>query len=266
MPKLRVNDIEMYYEIIGQGDPLLFIHGLGSSARDWESQLPEFSMAFEVITLDLRGHGSSDAPNGPYHIGLFASDVAALIRKLSKVPVHVVGLSMGSAVAWHLAIDYPDLVRTLVLTNMSAEMPVKTWAARWFFYSRVLIVSVLGMHRMARMLAPKLFPKPEQAEQRIKMIQRWSQNDKKAYLNSLYALKDWSVMDRLEGVKCPVLVLASDGDYSPLTHKEAYTQRMEKAQLVVVKDAHHALPLENPMAFNAAVMHFLAHSATTGCQ
>jgi pimeloyl-ACP methyl ester carboxylesterase len=258
MPKRRINDIEMHYEESGRGDPLIFIHGLGSSGLDWEAQLPEFSRAYRVLTVDLRGHGRSDAPEGPYSIGLFAADTAALIEELSIAPAHVVGLSMGSAVAWHLALDTPKLVRTLVLTNMAAEVPVKTWAARWMFYSRVAIVRALGMRWMGRVLAPRLFPKPEQAGQRRQMVERWACNDKKAYLRSLYALKGWSVMDRLEEVQCPVLVLASDQDYSPLPHKEAYTRRMPRAELVVIRDAHHALPIEKPKEFNAAVLKFLA--------
>ncbi|MBL7204202.1 MAG: alpha/beta fold hydrolase [Desulfobacteraceae bacterium] len=263
MPKVHVNDIEMYYEIRGQGVPLVLIHGLGSSARDWEAQVPEFAQAYRVVTVDLRGHGRSDAPQGPYSIDMFASDLAALLQVLSLMPAHVIGLSMGSAVAWHLALDYPQVVHTLVLTNMSAEVPVKTWSARWTFYSRVLMVHVLGMHQVGKLLAPKLFPRPEQADQRRKMIQRWAQNDKNAYLRALYTLKNWSVMDRLGEVQCPVLVVASDQDYSSLTHKKEYTLRMPRAELVVIEDARHALPLEKPAAFNAAVMKFLASNATT---
>jgi 3-oxoadipate enol-lactonase len=258
MQKIQVNDIEMYYEISGQGDPLIFIHGLGSSTRDWEFQVPEFARSYQVITMDLRGHGRSESPKGPYTIKLFASDVAALLRTLFRKPVHVVGLSMGSAVAWHLALDYPELVRTLVLTNMSAEVPVKTWAMRLAFYSRVMIVRMLGMKQMGKMLAPRLFPDPVHTDLRRKMIERWGQNNKEGYMNSLYALKNWSVMDRLGEIQCPVLVMAADQDYSPLEHKKEYTRRMPRAELTVIQNARHALPLEKPEAYNTAVLNFLA--------
>jgi pimeloyl-ACP methyl ester carboxylesterase len=262
MPKIKVNDIEMYYEISGQGDPLIFIHGLGSSARDWEFQVPKFTEVYQVVTVDLRGHGRSESPKGPYTIALFALDVAALVRELFRKPVHVVGLSMGSAVAWHLALDYPEVVRTLVLTNMSAEVPVKTWAMRLAFYSRVMIVRMLGMHMMGRVLAPRLFPEPGQTDLRRKMIERWGQNNKEGYMNSLYALKNWGIMDRLEEIQCPVLVMSADQDYSPLDHKKEYTRRMPQAELVVIQKARHALPLEKPEAFNAAVLNFLARWET----
>ena len=64
MPKIQSNGINLYYEIHGEGQPLLFIHGLGSSTRDWEFQVQEFSKAYKVITFDLRGHGQSDKPKG----------------------------------------------------------------------------------------------------------------------------------------------------------------------------------------------------------
>jgi 3-oxoadipate enol-lactonase len=72
MPKIQSNGINLYYEIHGEGQPLLLIHGLGSSARDWEYQVAEFSESYEVITFDLRGHGQSDKPAGPYSMELTA--------------------------------------------------------------------------------------------------------------------------------------------------------------------------------------------------
>src|SRR6266545_4358239 len=95
MPKVQCNDINLYYEVNGKGQPLLFIHGLGSSARDWESQVQEFSRTYQVITFDLRGHGQSDKPAGPYTMSMFASDAAALLKRLGIESANVVGLSLG---------------------------------------------------------------------------------------------------------------------------------------------------------------------------
>lgn len=74
MPILRCRDINVYYEIAGAGDPLLFIHGLGASHRDWEPQVAFFSRHYQVITYDVRGHGKSDKPKGPYRVSQFAAD------------------------------------------------------------------------------------------------------------------------------------------------------------------------------------------------
>lgn len=84
MPKIQSNGINLYYEIHGEGQPLLLIHGLGSSARDWEMQVDEFAKSFRVITLDLRGHGQSDQPRGPYSLSMFAADTVGLLKGLGS--------------------------------------------------------------------------------------------------------------------------------------------------------------------------------------
>src|SRR5262245_51159666 len=91
MPTARANTIQLYYEMDGTGQPLVFIHGLGSSTRDWEAQVPEFSTSFQVITFDLRGHGQSDKPAGPYHMTMFSADLLALLQRLGIGAAHVVG-------------------------------------------------------------------------------------------------------------------------------------------------------------------------------
>ena len=115
MPKLAVQDIDLYYEISGQGQPLLFIHGLGSSTRDWERQATFFSRHYQVITFDLRGHGKSDKPPGPYSVELFTADTAGLIESLGIGQTHVVGLSMGGMIAFQLALKASELVSSMVI-------------------------------------------------------------------------------------------------------------------------------------------------------
>jgi 3-oxoadipate enol-lactonase len=98
MPRIRVHDIELYYEDVGQGPVLLLIHGLGSSIRDWEKQIVDLSQHFRVIMFDVRGHGRSDKPPGPYSIPLFATDTAELLKSLGIGSAHVVGISMGGMI------------------------------------------------------------------------------------------------------------------------------------------------------------------------
>ena len=86
MPKVTVNDIEMYYEISGQGDPLVLIHGLGSSRRDWEDMIPLLPN-FQIITLDLRGHGQTSKPKGPYTAKMFANRKPQIEAIVSEIPV-----------------------------------------------------------------------------------------------------------------------------------------------------------------------------------
>ena len=83
MPVHNLPDLALYYEVNGDGPPLLLLHGLGSSSRDWEKQVEWFAKKYQVITPDLRGHGQSDKPPGPYSIRMFAEDMASLIRTFS---------------------------------------------------------------------------------------------------------------------------------------------------------------------------------------
>jgi len=257
MPQKLIRDININYEIIGDGQPLLFIHGLGSSLRDWEDQVPVFSKKFKVITLDLRGHGQTDKPKGPYSISMFAEDIAELIKSLKVDPVHIVGISLGGAIGFHLAIDHPDITKSLVVVNMSASVPIKSLKEKQMFFLRVLIVKMMGMKKMGEVLAKRLFIKPEQEELREKMASRWAENDKKAYLSSLKTLKNWSVLERLQEIKCPTLAISSDEDYTPLSDKEEYTALISNAKLVVIEDARHAVSVEKPEEFNTILMDFL---------
>src|SRR5690349_9844570 len=117
MPTVQVNSIRLYYEIHGTGQPLVFIHGLGSSTRDWEAQVPEFSKSYQVVTFDLRGHGRSGKPAGPYSMAMFSADLADLLETLDIAAAHVVGLSLGGAIAFQFALDDPARVRTLTIVN-----------------------------------------------------------------------------------------------------------------------------------------------------
>jgi pimeloyl-ACP methyl ester carboxylesterase len=258
MPKLRVRDLDLYYEVAGEGQPLLFIHGLGSSSRDWERQTPFFAARYKVAAYDVRGHGQSDKPPGPYRIPQFAADTAGLIQALGLAPAHVVGISMGGRIAVQLAVDAPDLVRSLIIVNSAPEFVACSLKERLQISQRFLIVRLLGMRKMGEVLGKRLFIKPEQADLRRLFADRWAENDQRAYLDSMRAIVGWSVADRLSSIRCPTLVIAADGDYTPVEQKQAYVARLPSAELVVIEDARHAVPVERPEQFNEAVAAFLA--------
>lgn len=123
---------------------------------------------------------------------------------------------------------------------------------------RFLIVRLLGMRKMGEVLSQRLFPRPDQAPLRQMFVERWAENDPRAYREAMQALVGWSVADRLGDIRCPTLVIASDQDYTPVSAKEAYVARMPNARLVVIPDAHHAVTVERPEEFNQVLMDFLA--------
>ncbi len=269
MPKLAVGGIHLYYESAGQGPPVLFIHGLGSSTRDWELQVASFSDRYQVVTFDVRGHGQSDKPPGPYSIPLFAADTAELIRALGLAtartrggaPVHVVGISLGGMIALQLAVSYPDLIRSLVIVNSGPEFVLRTFGERLQALQRLLVIRLFGMRKMGEVLSKRLFPKPEQVELRQMLVERWAENDVRAYSAAARGLLGWSVVDHLSTIACPTLVIAAEYDYTPAARKEAYVARMPQAELVVIEDSRHATPVEHPERFNQVLGAFLSHQA-----
>ena len=145
MPAVNLGNIEIYYEIHGQGDPLLLLHGLGSSSRDWEFQIPDFSSHFKTIAIDLRGHGRSGKPAGPYSMEMFAADTAGFLRSLDLSSAHILGVSLGGMVAFQLALDYPDLIRSLVIVNSVPELIAKNFNDRISYWQRLVITRLFGM-------------------------------------------------------------------------------------------------------------------------
>lgn len=258
MATFHSNGVDLYYESCGAGEPLLLLHGLGSSTRDWEMQVGQFTQHYRVIACDMRGHGRSSKPPGPYSMRTFAQDTAALLTALGTVPAHVVGLSMGGMIAFELALHFPEILKSLTVVNSYPEMRVETPAEYFQMWQRFLILDLLGMRKMGEVLSKRLFIKPGQAELRRMFVERWAENDKQAYKASLRAILGWDVEGRLGEIRCPVLVIASDGDYMPLEDKRNYVAKIPNARLAVIEDARHAVTVEKPEQFNRVLDEFLS--------
>ena len=263
MPMITLGDLNVFYELHGEGEPVLLIHGLGSSTDDWAPQVEALRRGFTVVTYDVRGHGKSGKPAGRYTVPQFAADAARLIEHLALGPVHVMGLSMGGMIAFQLAADRPELVRSIIIVNSGPEMILRTWKEKLAIFQRRVIVRAMGMSKMGEVLATRLLPAPEHAALRKTFVERWGRNDPGAYLRALSALVGWSVLSRLPGITCPVLVVSADQDYTPVAWKRAYTATMPHASLVVIPNARHMMPVETPESFHAAIMPFLTGRGAT---
>ena len=122
MPKVKVNDIQMYYEVKGKGFPLVMIMGCGGNVEAWDPRLIEgFSKHFKLVLFDNRGAGRTDLSKGEYTIRLLADDTAGLINALGIPKAHVLGISMGGAIAQELAINYPEKVSKLILCSTYSQ-------------------------------------------------------------------------------------------------------------------------------------------------
>jgi 3-oxoadipate enol-lactonase len=257
MPMLPLDGVSLHCDTAGDGTPVLLLHGLGSSGRDWELVTPLLAKRHRVLVPDARGHGRSETPAGKYGVPLFTRDIAALCDALGLGRVHVVGLSMGGMMGFQLAVDRPDLVRSLVIVNSGPELKARTLRRKFDFALRLVVLRLLGPMRMARILAPRLFPKPEQADLRQRVLDTLGHNDPGAYLRATRGLLGWSVLERVKDITCPVLVLHSERDYTPLSEKQAYVDLLRDARLQVLSDSGHAAPLDQPEQLAEAVETFL---------
>jgi pimeloyl-ACP methyl ester carboxylesterase len=260
MPKMLVNSLNVYYETHGEGESLVFIHGLGSSTQDWERQLDYFSSRYQVILVDVRGHGQTDKPPGPYSVPLFAQDLAGLLDTLGIPSAHICGISMGGMIAFQMAVDYPKMVKTLTVVNSGADLVPKNLNDRWKIFQRLVIFRLLSMEKIGETLSKRIFIKPEQEELRTVFVEHWSKNIKPAYMAAMQALVGWTVEDMLGEIACPTLVIAADEDYTPLEDKQQIVTKMKNAELVVIEDSRHATPVEHPELFNQSLGAFIARN------
>jgi len=261
MPYFNSDNAKIFYEETnptgGNGkEALLLIHGLGSSGADWQEQVNFFSRDFRVITVDLRGHGKSDHI-APFTIPTLAADIISLVQYLKIAPLHIVGLSLGAMVAFQIAVDQPNLLKSLTIVNSVPKIVLRRFSHMWLFYSRIIFIKIFGLKFFSRILAKKLFPKEDQKELRQKLIKNFTQNKKISYLAILRAINGWSVADKIHLITCRTLFLTSENDYTPRIAKEFFAKKIN-AKLVEIKDAHHALPIEKPQEFNAALRNFLS--------
>ena len=122
---------------------------------------------------------------------------------------------------------------------------------------RLTVVRFVGMERMARIIAKRLFPAPEQEELRCTTIERYGNNDRASYLAALQGLIGWSVEDQISDIEMPALVITADNDYTPVTIKEVYVAAMPQARLQVIENSRHGTPMDQPDRFNEVVLEFL---------
>ena len=235
-----------------------FLHGLGSCGEDWILQLPVVVGDYDVLTVDLPGHGrSSIRPTWP-RISCFADDIEDLIRMLGLGPTHVVGLSLGGAVAMQLALDYPEAVRSLTLVNTIAKLHS---GSSGFFRKLVRIAFVvLGqMAQVGQWVAGGLFPKPDQELLRQAAAERIAANPRGAYLRAIWAATRFDIRDRLIEINAPTLVVAGEFDQTvSMDAKKELAGNISGAHLVVIPDSGHATPLDAVEEFNRTLLDFLS--------
>ncbi len=257
MAWIDLNGVRIWYTEHGSGEPLLLLHGLGSSSDDWLLQIPAFSSRWRVIAPDLRGHGRTPLPDAALTIEQMAADMAELLERLDARPAHLLGLSMGGCVALALALARTDDVRSLILVNTGAA--IRLSGRRYLRgLTRVIALLVGGSPAMARVVARGLFPDPDQALLRQEATARLSQVDRRAYLRAARALLRFDVRPRLAEIRCPTLVVAGAADQTLGPQPTRYlAEHIPNARLTIIPRSRHVTPVDQPDAFNRTALNFL---------
>jgi pimeloyl-ACP methyl ester carboxylesterase len=266
MPTAKSNGINLYYEIQGDGPPLVLITGLSYSVWYWQALAPLLARHFRVITFDNRGVGASDAPPGPYSASMMAADTAGLLDALEIDRAHIFGHSMGGYVAQALALEHPQRVSQLILasTNFGGPNQVPPSAE-----AMAILTDVSGdpVERFRRGLT--ISTAPDFAANNQSFIEEWlayrAENpiDPVAYQAQLGVglglLAPGAAFDgRLQQIEVPVLLLVAEYDgVIPPENGSHMAEQIAGSQVITLSGAGHHFPLEIPERTADVVTHFL---------
>jgi 3-oxoadipate enol-lactonase len=256
---VTANGIRIHYEQEGAGPDLLLIPGLGATAHAWYSQLKGLSPIMRVTAMDPRGHGESEKPAGSYSTRLFAEDAAALIRDLGIGPAVVAGSSMSAAVVVELAAGFPELVRAVALVG---GFPKLGPPGKERMEARARTVESEGMAAVADSVVATALGAHTHATQPA-LVGLFRQgllaNDPRAYAAACRSIIESDVTPRLGEVRCPALILlGSQEQVAPLPAALALKAGIPHAAVRMIPNAGHLPFLEQPAAFNAALLEFVA--------
>jgi 3-oxoadipate enol-lactonase len=238
---------------------MVLSHALGCDLTMWDQLANALSEDSRVIVYDHRGHGSSDAPDGPYSMADLADDAARLLRELDTGPVTWIGLSMGGMVGQELALRHPSLVAALVLANTTSSYPA---AAQAMWEQRIATVRDGGLAAIADAVMGRYFHQGFRAE-RVATVDRFRRRllttGPEGYVACCAAVAGVNTTARLPGINVPALVIAGELDAgTPPAMAEELAKQLPRAQLRVIPEASHISAVEQPAAFAALVQEFLA--------
>jgi pimeloyl-ACP methyl ester carboxylesterase len=263
MPRVRVGELELAYEVDGAGEPLLLLMGLGGDRHGWDLVRGELARHHRLVLVDHRDAGESDEARAPYGLGDVAADALAVADAAGIARFHVLGASMGAGVALHVALQEPTRVASLVLAGV--------WGRTDAFLGAVLrgwrlLVERLRAGEFLALQAPWAFsprvleaPPPELAAVQETLRARGGIRSVAAYQRQVDACLAHDVLPMLAILRTPALVLAGEDDIlTPARYGRAVAAGLARAEVALLPAAAHASFLETPKPFVRHVLRFLA--------
>lgn len=264
MPITKANGIDLYYEIHGEGEPLLLIMGLSLTSKSWFRSLPALSKHYKVIIFDNRGVGRSGKPNSPYSIELMAEDTKAVLDAAGVESAHVYGISMGGMIAQRFAIKYPEQVKSLILgctTSGGASHVQPSSEVSMLMLSRAS--STATPEEMAWATAPILYSQAfidNHRDMVAEDIQRRIEQPilPYAYMLQLQACLAHDTYSEIDQLNMPTLVIHGDEDkLVPYDNGVTLAEKIPNAEFLTIQGAGHIYVTEANDLVNETVLEFL---------
>jgi 3-oxoadipate enol-lactonase len=255
------NEIHHSVEGPAQAPVVTFSHSLATDLTMWDAQVAALVETYRIVRYDIRGHGGSQAPPGPYTVGQLAADVRGLLAALAIERTYFVGLSLGGMIGQVLALESPELLRGLALCDTSGRVPAESrpaWEER-IATARRGGLGPLVEPTLERWFTPHFFrERPAEAE-RIRQMLRGTSVE--GYTGCCEAIARFDVADRLPSIEVPTLIVVGEEDPgTPVAVAESLHRSIARSELVVLPGARHLSNVEQPAAFNQALTGFLART------
>jgi 3-oxoadipate enol-lactonase len=260
--KIKANGIEIDYEIAGNGPWVTLSHSLACDLHMWDEQMDALTRNYRVLRFDTRGHGASSAPAGAYTLEHLADDVHGLLAALGIKQTHWVGLSMGGMIGQTYALKYPGVFRSMVLADTTSRYPADA-APAWV--DRIKTVETGGMQAIVDTMLERWFTEPYR-KSHVQVMDRIGGSIRATpvagFAGCCHAIPKINLTQRLKEIDCPTLVIVGEHDPgTPVAMAREIHDAMPGSELVIIPSAAHLSNVEQPQAFNAALLGFLERAA-----
>ena len=263
MPTVQANGTDIYYEIVGEGEPLVLIPYLAADQACYAFQIADYSKYFSCYTVDLRGAGLSGKPEGTYTTELLADDVAAFMQAAGLDRAHVFGLSLGGAVGMWLAAKHPARVKSLCLTSAwdrsdpFLRAAVESWRIMAQGLGSVTEMVIKGIFPWC--FTPELYAsRPEYIDSLAEFVRGRPMPPVDAFLRQSAAVLAHDAHEVLGSIQAPTLVTFGRYDLVCSTRFAGpLTEAIPDTELIVFEDCSHAPIYENVEEFNGKTLAFL---------